>query len=159
MCHSDVHTSPSSLVMGLIKLSAEFRRQIDRASGHSNTIPELCTLRTNPAFDQVSEFLKVWSMMMCAVTKASFLLVFSYLHGYLHFTNLPRTRDSYSSLRLCHILIQYCHQKQIHMSAPYITAFTDTPRAWSSARMSRTEFLYNWVCNFRVKFLNEMLPK
>ena len=58
ICHSDfVHTSPSSLVMGLIKLSAEFRRRIDRASGHSNTIPELCAPHTNPAFDQISEFI------------------------------------------------------------------------------------------------------
>lgn len=43
--------------MGLIKLSAEFRRQIDRASGHNNTIPELCAPHTNPAFDQISEFI------------------------------------------------------------------------------------------------------
>jgi hypothetical protein len=148
MCHSDVHTSPYSLVMGLIKLSAEFRRRIDRASGHSNTIPELCTLHTNPAFDQVSEFLYVWSTMMCAVTKASFFLVFTYLDGYLHSTNLPRSRNSYSSLTLCHIVLfniairKSSRPKEIHMSAPYITMFTDTPQAWSSAGMSRTEFLY-----------------
>jgi hypothetical protein len=42
--HSDVHIGPSSLVMVLIKLSAEFRQRIDSASGHSNTIPEfVCT--------------------------------------------------------------------------------------------------------------------
>ena len=58
MCHSDVvYTSPSPLVMGLIKLPAEFRRQIDRASGHSNIIPELCAPHTNPVFDQISEFI------------------------------------------------------------------------------------------------------
>jgi hypothetical protein len=43
--------------MGLINLSAEFRRRIDGASGHSNTIPELCAPHTNPAIDQIPDFI------------------------------------------------------------------------------------------------------
>jgi len=105
--------------MGLIKLSAEFRRRIDRASGHSNTILELSALHTNPAFDQISQF--VVSMKRDAVRRNEgvvplSVLVFCQLDNYLHSTNLQHSRDSYYSLTLFHILfIQYCHQKKLRI--------------------------------------------
>ena len=132
--------------MGLIKLSAEFRQRIDRASGHSNTIPELCAPHTNPAFDQISEFIvsmkhdavRLYEGVVPLSVLPTWRLPAFYKPSSNHETVILHWR--YFILILFNIVNKKSSgPKQINMSAIHITVLTDRPQPWSSARISWAE--------------------
>ena len=142
--------------MGLIKLSAEFRRRIERASGHSSTIPEfVCTSYESNVQSSFRIYCK--HEARCCAASRRHLSSFETWRQPAFYVPTSNKRQLFFTevISYFYSILQSEKTQNLNISTFQlfkITVFTDTPSFWSSARLWRTEFLYRvilWVLDPR----------